>query len=107
MSNAENKARCCSCVPANGVLQSTATSRLRKQPWLLKSMVSRGQFLKASGKTFKEKPGWMGKQMTSVLSLMGHGQKPMRNQWRGEEGRNHEGMEKIRNLSNIYRMTRN
>lgn len=69
-------------------------------------MVCQGQFLKAAGKTFKEKPGWMGKQITSVLSLTGHGQKPMRNQWRGEEGRSHEGIEKICHLNKIYR-TRN
>lgn len=106
MSNAESKAQHCCCIPANGVLQSTVTSTLRKRHWLLKSMVCQGQFLKAAGKTFKEKPGWMGKQITSVLSLTGHGQKPMRNQWRGEEGRSHEGIEKICHLNKIYR-TRN
>lgn len=58
-----------------------------------KALAAEIEFLKAPGKTFKEKPGWMGKQMTSVLSLTGHGQKPMRNQWRGEEERNHEAME--------------
>lgn len=105
MSNAESKALRCPCLPANGALQRAVTSTLRKKHWLLKSVVCRGQFLKASGKTFKEKPGWMGKQMTSVLSLTGHGQKPMRNQWRGEEAKNHEGMEKICSFNNIYRRT--
>lgn len=110
MSNAESKAQCGRCLPANGVLQSTVTSMLREKHWLLKSVVCWGQFLKASGKTFKEKPGWMGKQMTSVLIVW---QGMDKSQWETSGGgRRREIMQewkkkKICSLSNIYRRTRN